>query len=93
MTGCLLHERGFQVFWHVVGEPGASPETLDEIHFEAADDLGGVYSPFGSGSWSRDERDGVWAVIGTSECRQPVAAQARELRLSRKGAHWLVQLA
>jgi hypothetical protein len=93
VTGCLLHERGFQVFWHVVGEPGAAPEMLDEVRFEAADDLGGFYSPFGSGSWSRDERDGVWAVIGTSECRQPMPAQVRELRLSRDGAQWLIPVA
>jgi hypothetical protein len=93
VTACLLHERGFQVFWHLLAEPEGRPEMLDEVRFEAADDLGGVYSPFASGSWSRDERDGVWAVIGTSECHQPVPAQARELRLTHDGAQWLIPVA
>jgi hypothetical protein len=93
VTACLLHERGFQVFWHVRGEPEGRPEMPDEVRFEVTDDLGGVYAPFGSGSWSKDDREGVWAVIGTSACHQPVPAQARELRLSRDGAPWLIPLA
>jgi hypothetical protein len=93
VTACVLYERGFEILWHLLVEPGERLGRLDEVRFEASDDLGGVYSPLASGSWSREERDGVSAVIGSSSCRQPVAARARELRLSGEGAHWLIPLA
>jgi hypothetical protein len=68
-------------------------DTSDQGGFEAADDLGGVYSPVTEGSSSGEEREGVSVGIGSSSCFQPVPARARELRLSRRGAQWVIPLA
>jgi hypothetical protein len=94
VTACVLYERGFEVLWHLLAEHGFGDlDTLGDGRFEAADDLGGVYSTSGSSSSSGEERDGVSAVTGASSCFQPVPARARELRLSRRGAQWVVPLA
>jgi hypothetical protein len=92
ITACVLYERGFELLWHLLG-PGDDLGLFDEGGFEVTDDLDGVYSAVSGSSSSWGQRDDVSAVIGESSCRQPVAAGARELRVSREGAQWLVPLA
>jgi hypothetical protein len=95
ITACVLYERGFELLWHLLGHHGSGEDlyTTDIGAFEVTDDIGGTYSPAGGGSSSWTARDDVSAVIGESSCREPVAADARELRVSREGAQWLIPLA
>jgi hypothetical protein len=94
VTACVMYEHGFEVLWHRLAQHGfGDPDTLDDSRFEAADDLGGVYSTSASSSGSAGEREGVSALTGSSSCFQPVPARARELRVSRQDAQWVIPLA
>jgi hypothetical protein len=92
VTAVALHEHGLELHWHELREGPYDPDESDAHGFEAADDVGTGYRSFDSGGSSWSERDGAFAVIGHSICRTAVPEVARELRISRRAARWLIPL-
>jgi hypothetical protein len=95
ITAVALHQRGFEVHWHALGnEPYGPDGSLDVERFEAADDLGIEYRATGAGGSfsSYSERQGTFAMLGQSDCAPTVREGARELRVRRAGSEWVARL-
>jgi hypothetical protein len=95
VTAVALHEGGFEVHWHTVGEEPYDPDgSLNGERFEATDDLGTEYRATGAGGSfsSYGERNGPFAVLGQTECAPAVPDGARELRIRRAASEWVARL-
>jgi hypothetical protein len=93
VTAIALRERGFDVYWHALRHDGADELEPDELGPErASDDLGTEYRELMDGGAGWSGRDGPFAVCGESRCPTSVPAGARELRLAKGEAEWVVPL-
>jgi hypothetical protein len=95
ITAVALHQRGFEIHWHALGnEPYGPDGSLDVEPFEATDDLGTEYRATGAGgsAGSYSERQRTFAVLGQSDCAPAVPEDARELRIRRAGSEWVARL-
>jgi hypothetical protein len=95
VTAVALHEGGFEVHWHLLGnEPYHPDDSAYDERFEATDDLGTQYRATGAGgSYStHSERARTFAAFGRTECAPAVPEGAGELRIRRAASEWVARL-
>jgi hypothetical protein len=92
VTAVALHERGFELHWHMLREGEFHPDEDDTQGFDATDDLGTGYPSFDSGGSTSTQYGGRFAVIGHSSCRAAVPDGASELRVAKGTGRWLIPL-